>query len=667
MACDRPGEPRADRARSAPRRSEHRCLVGWVRERRRSNLRSPPGGLSADAGPAICALPGDRFKQALTRPLRGHRGRIRPVAHVLSRAWATPASTRNCRRWGSTAHRARAGRRSGDPHPPPQAARPGRARQCRQLLQESDRPGRAGRGTGGAHPGMPLFRGAGDDTRKLSAAWLIDQCGWKGQRGGDAGWPPRTRWCWSAQAATGAQLLGLARRIATSVQALRRGHRKARNRASSATTVSNGPRPTQLRAAGLMLASTVAFGLMAICIRLASRTEPVAEIAIAFRNLFGLLALLPLLLWPAMRAGALGAFACAACCAPPSCAAISSAARRRGQHVDGLLGDRPPAPPRPCRWPIPRRSSSPSPRCCCSAKRCLRRWLAVMAGFIGVLVIVRPWSTAFTAAVAGRGGRGDHRHRRDPDQSSSREDGSDTIVLWTYLFWVPMSLPAALWFGIRRRAWPGCGWCCRACSAPSASCQWTWALKLSEVSALDPDQLRATGDHHLAGWLWFDEAIDRWTMAGRCRYHLAATAISPTARRCWPGSTAAMPSEVVSRGPEPCRSARADRRRLRAIPAPVLTWMPPAPPPPCSPPCCRCPARPSPIFRRRRPCPVATSARPRPRRASTSSLGRCMPGLGPVGRRATGTGCVRCNFIPGARMMPIGERADSIGASACWR
>ena len=62
----------------------------------------------------------------------------------------------------------------------------------------------------------------------------------------------------------------------------------------------------QLRAAGLMLASTVAFGLMAICIRLASRTEPVAEIAF-FRNLFGLLALLPLLLWPAMRAGAPGA------------------------------------------------------------------------------------------------------------------------------------------------------------------------------------------------------------------------------------------------------------------------------------------------------------------------------------------------------------------------
>ena len=30
-----------------------------------------------------------------------------------------------------------------------------------------------------ARPHAPVFRGADDDTRKLSAAWLIDQCGWK--------------------------------------------------------------------------------------------------------------------------------------------------------------------------------------------------------------------------------------------------------------------------------------------------------------------------------------------------------------------------------------------------------------------------------------------------------------------------------------------------------
>ena len=48
-------------------------------------------------------------------------------------------------------------------------------------------------------------------------------------------------------------------------------------------------------AAALMLASTTFFGLMAITIRLASASLPTFEIAF-FRNAFGLLALLPVLL-----------------------------------------------------------------------------------------------------------------------------------------------------------------------------------------------------------------------------------------------------------------------------------------------------------------------------------------------------------------------------------
>jgi UDP-N-acetylmuramate dehydrogenase len=69
------------------------------------------------------------------------------------------------------------------------------------------------------HPELPVFRGADADTCKLSAAWLIDACGWKGYREGDAG---------VAQAhalvlvnhgqATGQQLLALAHRIAASVE-----------------------------------------------------------------------------------------------------------------------------------------------------------------------------------------------------------------------------------------------------------------------------------------------------------------------------------------------------------------------------------------------------------------------------------------------------------------
>ncbi|TWI11885.1 UDP-N-acetylmuramate dehydrogenase [Aerolutibacter ruishenii] len=65
---------------------------------------------------------------------------------------------------------------------------------------------------------VPMFHGSGDDTRKLSAAWLIDQCGWKGCREGDAGVAASHALVLVNHGnATGAQLLGLARRIAASV------------------------------------------------------------------------------------------------------------------------------------------------------------------------------------------------------------------------------------------------------------------------------------------------------------------------------------------------------------------------------------------------------------------------------------------------------------------
>ena len=69
------------------------------------------------------------------------------------------------------------------------------------------------------HASMPVFRGTGDDSRKLSAAWLIDQCGWKGHRDGDAGVAPSHALVLvNHGSATGTQLLDLARRIAASVR-----------------------------------------------------------------------------------------------------------------------------------------------------------------------------------------------------------------------------------------------------------------------------------------------------------------------------------------------------------------------------------------------------------------------------------------------------------------
>jgi UDP-N-acetylmuramate dehydrogenase len=68
------------------------------------------------------------------------------------------------------------------------------------------------------HPQAPVYP-AGESYSKLSAAWMIESCGWRGHNDGDAGI--------SAQhalvlvnhgAASGAQLLALARRVADSVE-----------------------------------------------------------------------------------------------------------------------------------------------------------------------------------------------------------------------------------------------------------------------------------------------------------------------------------------------------------------------------------------------------------------------------------------------------------------
>ncbi|MFP7721876.1 UDP-N-acetylmuramate dehydrogenase [Lysobacter sp. A3-1-A15] len=83
-----------------------------------------------------------------------------------------------------------------------------------------------------AHPGLPVFPvgpfpadalAHGETPQgprsKLSAAWLIDDCGWKGHRRGDAGVAATHALVLvNHGSATGAQLLALARDIAASVQ-----------------------------------------------------------------------------------------------------------------------------------------------------------------------------------------------------------------------------------------------------------------------------------------------------------------------------------------------------------------------------------------------------------------------------------------------------------------
>jgi UDP-N-acetylmuramate dehydrogenase len=70
------------------------------------------------------------------------------------------------------------------------------------------------------HAALPVYRGDDPGSRKISAAWMIEHCGWKGLREGDAGIAASHALVLVNHGkASGQQLLSLARRIAGSVQA----------------------------------------------------------------------------------------------------------------------------------------------------------------------------------------------------------------------------------------------------------------------------------------------------------------------------------------------------------------------------------------------------------------------------------------------------------------
>ena len=261
-----------------------------------------------------------------------------------------------------------------------------------------------------------------------------------------------------------------------------------------------------VRAAMLMLASTLFFGLMAIVIRLASRSLPTFEIAF-FRNTFGLLALLPLL----YRGGRPAVLRTRQLPRYLLRSAIGIGSMLAGFWAIGHL---------PLSQAISLSYSTPlfvtvAAVIWLGENVRARRWAAVIVGFIGVLVIVRPGSDAFTAGsliallaallssvVAIQ------------IKQLSRIDSADTIVFCTYVFWVPLSLLPALFVW----QWPhGIVWLWLACTGlfgTGGQLLWTRALRLGEGSALTPISFMQLPVVAVAGYFLFDEAISRWTVIG---------------------------------------------------------------------------------------------------------------------------------------------------------
>lgn len=259
------------------------------------------------------------------------------------------------------------------------------------------------------------------------------------------------------------------------------------------------------RAVGLMALAMVLFGVMAVCIRLASQQLHAFEIAF-FRNLFGFLVLLPILVrhGPSLlRTNKLGFYV----------------VRCLVGMVSMLAGfwaivNLPLAQAIALSYSTPLFVTIGAVIVLGEIVRA-RRWTAVIVGFLGVLVIVRPGSDAFTAAslvallaaVASAS-------VAISIKFLSRTEHPDAIVIWTTLLWIPMSLVPAL------TVWEmpvGITWLWIVLAGllgSTAHMCWTRALKLGEASMLTPISFLQIIVVAIAGWLLFGEALDRWTVLG---------------------------------------------------------------------------------------------------------------------------------------------------------
>ena len=265
------------------------------------------------------------------------------------------------------------------------------------------------------------------------------------------------------------------------------------------------PVATPLRAALLMLGSTLAFGLMAIAIRYATRHVPTQEVAF-FRNAFGLLALLPMLIRPGS--------------APLKTQQLPRYFLRSAIGLASMLcafwaiGHLPISQAISLSYSTPLFVTIAAVLWLGETVR-MRRWAAVIIGFIGVLIIVRPGSTSFTpGTLVAVGAAVLSSLVAIQIKQLTRVDSADTVVFYTYVFWVPLSLVPALFVWV----WPtGLAWVWLVATGVLGTLGqllWTRALRLGEVSALTPISFMQLPLVSLLGWLLFNEALDRWTVIG---------------------------------------------------------------------------------------------------------------------------------------------------------
>ncbi len=145
----------------------------------------------------------------------------------------------------------------------------------------------------------------------------------------------------------------------------------------------------------------------------------------------------------------------------------------------------------------------------------VRRWAAVLIGFIGVIILLRPGADTFTgASLVALLAALMSASVAISIKFLARTEKPDAIVIYTTLLWVPMSLIPAL------MVWQmpsGITWLwlvlCGMFGTMAHMC-WTRALQLGDASMLTPISFLQVLVVGIFGFWLFDEPIDRYTFVG---------------------------------------------------------------------------------------------------------------------------------------------------------
>ena len=259
------------------------------------------------------------------------------------------------------------------------------------------------------------------------------------------------------------------------------------------------------RAVLLMLFSTVLFGLMAVVIRLASETQHPFEIAF-FRNLFGLLFTLPLLFkhGPGLLKTSKLPLYLLRC-------AIGTVGMMAGFWAIVHL---PLAQAVAISYSTPLFVTIGAVWVLGETVRA-RRWTAVLIGFIGVIILLRPDADTFTgASLVALLAAVMSASVAISIKFLTRTESPDAIVVFTTALWVPMSLVPALLFW---QTPSGITWLWLVMAGlfgTVAHMCWTRALQLGDTSILTPISFMQVLVVGVFGWWLFGESVDRYTLIG---------------------------------------------------------------------------------------------------------------------------------------------------------